>query len=154
MPSLSLLHPFYGTTSRERIPRLDFQTRVKGLMQTRFRAGWIPWPAILMVGLAAQAAFAAEPTRGDVRAFGAVGDGKADDTVAIQNAVETVQQGTVYLPPGVYRITAPIMFAWAEPLGAVRLALLPSDRTAAARSFEIAPPERARVTAPTPSPRT
>lgn len=64
--------------------------------------------AILMFGLAAQAAAADRKTRGDVRPFGAVGDGEADDTVAIQMAVDAVQQGTVYLPPGVYKITAPI----------------------------------------------
>jgi polygalacturonase len=40
--------------------------------------------------------------------FGVTGNGTTNDTAAIQNAVETVQQGTVYLPPGVYRITAPI----------------------------------------------
>ena len=61
-------------------------------MRKRFNAGWITWLAIVVIGLAARAAFASEPTRGDVRAFGAVGDGKADDTVAIQNAVESVQQ--------------------------------------------------------------
>ena len=77
-------------------------------MRKRFNAGWIPWLAIVVIGLAAKAAFAVDTTRGDVCGFGAVGDGKADDTVAIQNAIETVQQGTVYLPPGVYRITAPI----------------------------------------------
>jgi hypothetical protein len=64
--------------------------------------------AILMVGLAAQAAAADGMSLGDVRTFGAVGDGNADDTVAIQKAVDTVQQGTVYLPTGVYKITAPI----------------------------------------------
>ena len=38
--------------------------------------------------------------------MGAAGDGKADDTVAIQKALETIQSGsTLYLPPGNYRIT-------------------------------------------------
>jgi len=42
--------------------------------------------------------------------FGAVGDGKADDTAAIQAALDSLKDGfgqpnTVYLPPGVYRIT-------------------------------------------------
>src|SRR5688572_17021118 len=41
----------------------------------------------------------------DVRELGAKGDGVADDTAAIQQAVAT---GSVYLPKGVYRITAPI----------------------------------------------
>ena len=42
--------------------------------------------------------------------FGATGDGKADDTAAIQAALDSLKDGfgqpnTVYLPPGVYRIT-------------------------------------------------
>jgi hypothetical protein len=42
--------------------------------------------------------------------FGALGDGKADDTAAIQSALDSLKVGfgqpnTVYLPPGVYRIT-------------------------------------------------
>ena len=42
--------------------------------------------------------------------FGAVGDGKADDTAAIQAALDSLKDGfdqpnTVYLPPGTYRIT-------------------------------------------------
>lgn len=51
----------------------------------------------------------------DVRWFGAVGDGRADDTVAIQRALDLVQNGapqyatgnTVTLPAGIYRVTAP-----------------------------------------------
>lgn len=40
---------------------------------------------------------------------GAVGDGNADDTAAIQKALSSVQDGTVlYFPPGSYRITAPL----------------------------------------------
>lgn len=38
--------------------------------------------------------------------FGAVGDGKADDTQALQKALNTMQQGVLYLPAGTYRITA------------------------------------------------
>ena len=42
--------------------------------------------------------------------FGAAGDGKADDTAAIQAALDSLKDGfgqpnTVYFPPGVYRIT-------------------------------------------------
>jgi hypothetical protein len=42
--------------------------------------------------------------------FGATGDGKADDTAAIQAALDSLKDGfgqpnTVYFPPGVYRIT-------------------------------------------------
>ena len=43
--------------------------------------------------------------------FGAVGDGKADDTAALQAALDSLKDGydfpnTLYFPPGAYRITA------------------------------------------------
>jgi len=42
----------------------------------------------------------------DVKRLGAVGDGKADDTAAIQKALAGVRSGsTIYLPPGTYRVT-------------------------------------------------
>jgi hypothetical protein len=44
-----------------------------------------------------------------VRAHGAVGDGKADDSAAIQKVLDRVADGTtVYFPPGTYRLTATI----------------------------------------------
>lgn len=62
----------------------------------------------------------------DVKDFGVVGDGIADDTLAIQSAVDMANTGlrarqptggsmqggqpTVYFPSGKYRITAPIKF--------------------------------------------
>ena len=40
----------------------------------------------------------------------AVGDGRADDTAALQNALAGVRDGSVlYFPPGTYRITAPLL---------------------------------------------
>jgi hypothetical protein len=40
----------------------------------------------------------------------AIGDGLADDTVAVQNALTKVRDGSViYFPPGAYRITAPLV---------------------------------------------
>jgi hypothetical protein len=43
-----------------------------------------------------------------VKDFGAVGDGVADDTVAIQNALNASK--SVYFPAGNYRTTAPLLF--------------------------------------------
>ena len=54
----------------------------------------------------------------DVRAFGAKGDGKTDDTQAILNALTASGEDTgpafwqdriVYLPDGIYRVSAPLM---------------------------------------------
>ena len=45
--------------------------------------------------------------------FGVVGDGEADDTGAIQHAVEQ-QLVAVYLPPGDYRIGHPIVLDLAK----------------------------------------
>lgn len=43
----------------------------------------------------------------NVKAFGAVGDGIADDTAAVQTAIDAVPQvgGRVYFPAGIYRVT-------------------------------------------------
>jgi hypothetical protein len=47
----------------------------------------------------------------DVRAFGASGDGSADDTQAVQSAIDSVgsRGGLILFPQGVYRITAPLV---------------------------------------------
>lgn len=39
----------------------------------------------------------------NVKEFGAIGDGNADDTAAIDAAAETGK--VVYFPPGTYRVT-------------------------------------------------
>src|SRR5208337_3645730 len=47
---------------------------------------------------------AAKPERISVREFGATGDGKTDDTMAIQRALDAAGEvrGAVFVPPGVY----------------------------------------------------
>ncbi len=56
--------------------------------------------------------YAYEP--GDVRRYGAVGDGVADDTVAIQNACNCAR--FVYLPAGTYKTTSVITIADGSPV--------------------------------------
>ena len=62
---------------------------------------------VLLAGLAIGSS-AQRANNGDVRSFGAVGDGVADDTVAIQKAVDS-GLGAVILSKSVYRITRPIV---------------------------------------------
>jgi hypothetical protein len=62
---------------------------------------------ILLAGLAIDSS-AQEAIQGDVRSFGAAGDGVKDDTIAIQKAVDS-GLGAVRLSKGVYRITQPIV---------------------------------------------
>jgi hypothetical protein len=48
------------------------------------------------------------PATGNVRDHGAKGDGAADDTAALQAAVDAAA-GVVQLPPGTYRVTRPVV---------------------------------------------
>jgi len=50
----------------------------------------------------------ARPATGNVRDHGAKGDGTADDTAALQDAVDRAA-GAVLLPPGTYRVTMTIL---------------------------------------------
>ncbi len=45
------------------------------------------------------------PQAANVKDFGAVGDGIADDTKAIQAAINATKRGAVWVPPGRYKIT-------------------------------------------------
>jgi len=54
---------------------------------------------------------------GDVRRYGATGDGSTDDTAFIQNAYDSaLATGEVYFPYGYYRITVPIVISSAPVL--------------------------------------
>ncbi len=67
--------------------------------------------AVAVLGVGGAVARNSGPTKDapcpTVRSFGAVGDGTADDTAAIQAAVDAAI-GLVRLPRGIYRITRPI----------------------------------------------
>lgn len=54
-----------------------------------------------------------KPPSGNVRDHGARGDGTTDDWQAIQNAIDA-RFGAIHLPPGVYRITKPIVIDLAK----------------------------------------
>ena len=61
----------------------------------------------------------------NVKEWGATGDGQTDDTAAIQKTIriasggtkKTVGSGTVYFPPGVYRVSSPIVVTDGEFFG-------------------------------------
>jgi hypothetical protein len=57
---------------------------------------------------ATQPAAPSPAAAGDVRAYGAIGDGKADDAAALQKAVDA-GEGSVRFPRGVYRLTRTIV---------------------------------------------
>jgi len=65
-------------------------------------------PVLLTVFLVA-VFFSSQARAVNPRDFGAVGDGVADDTEALQRAVNETQTGRVYFPKGIYRITNTII---------------------------------------------
>ncbi|NLO33730.1 MAG: hypothetical protein GX117_10310 [Candidatus Hydrogenedentes bacterium] len=73
------------------------------------------WLLCVLVVICAVSAMAVSP-----RDFGALGDGIADDTEALQQAVLKSETGRVYFPKGTYRITQSIDIALAD-LGPVSL---------------------------------
>ena len=62
----------------------------------------------------------------DVKAFGAKGDGKADDTAAIQAAIDGLPEagGTVSLPPGTYMVKGLRLRSGTSLVGAGRASVL------------------------------
>jgi hypothetical protein len=53
-----------------------------------------------------EAAIPEVPVAANVKDFGAIGDGEADDTAAIQKAIDATSRGAVLLPAGRYRVSA------------------------------------------------
>ena len=64
-------------------------------------------PLRLAVAFALALTAGAWATAADVKSFGAVGDGRADDTAAVQRAVDA--GGGVHFPQGVFRLTATVV---------------------------------------------
>lgn len=67
--------------------------------------------AVADAALAAAEAASPDTSVFSVKAYGAVGDGVADDTTAIQNALNAVPAsgGTVVFPSGTYKVSAPLV---------------------------------------------
>lgn len=79
-----------------------FLTRIPNVHTKRVRLRW--WPALLIALAAGPLCVAVEMRT--VRDYGAVGDGRADDTAAVQRAVDA--GGAVTFPAGRYRLTRPV----------------------------------------------
>lgn len=64
-------------------------------------------PVLLLAATLAGPGLQAAPgsRSANVSDFGAKGDGVADDSAAIQKAIDSIQEGTVTMPDGIYRIT-------------------------------------------------
>lgn len=71
-------------------------------MQNKFHVAFSLLAACALVAQTAASASVAEPGIFNITSFGAVGDGRADDTSAIQKAIDAaaVQGGVVQVPPG------------------------------------------------------
>jgi hypothetical protein len=93
------------------ICEVSMRGRIVVLTVLAVAAGWIAWELHTAAddGPPKEDSRTKEDSRAavGVRRFGAVGDGRADDTLALQRAVDS-SEGEVYLPRGVYRITRPI----------------------------------------------
>jgi hypothetical protein len=52
-----------------------------------------------------------------VKAFGATGNGVTDDTAALQDAIDSTPGGALYLPPGTYVTSAPLLISTQISIG-------------------------------------
>ncbi|MHB1458607.1 MAG: glycosyl hydrolase family 28-related protein, partial [Armatimonadota bacterium] len=73
---------------------------------------------VMCAGIASSAVVS--PAEVNVKATGAIGDGKADDTAAFEKAITLTKEkgGTVKVPPGKYRITRTLVLKTQTLLGA------------------------------------
>ncbi|MBM4202290.1 MAG: hypothetical protein FJ189_13535, partial [Gammaproteobacteria bacterium] len=74
----------------------------------------------------------------DVQTLGAKGDGRSDDTSAIQRAIDRTADAKVFLPRGDYRITKPLVLGLRT-----RLFGVPGFRSRLVADFEATSPEYA-----------
>lgn len=51
------------------------------------------------------------PVTANVRDFGAAGDGEQDDTAAFQAAIDRMEEGALWIPPGRYKLTGQLRLA-------------------------------------------
>lgn len=93
--------------------RIDTNKTRRALLQCMVSALLLPWPSRAQDASAAEAR-ARGGTRVDVRAYGARGDGRHDDTVAFRAAIDALPPagGTVQVPAGDYLL---------DPVRGVRL---------------------------------
>lgn len=85
------------------------KTNRNRIMESKFFLNWMELAIIMLfINLLFSCQNSAKLDIENVRNFGAIGDGKADDTEAIQKAIDA-GTGVIYFPKGVYQITKPIV---------------------------------------------
>ena len=93
-PAAAVERPQWNRWWREYLANPDAHPLIPNVSYAGYRRGEMPLPRL--------------GVRASVTAFGAVGDGETDCTAAFNEAVEKVGSaggGTVYVPPGTYRLT-------------------------------------------------
>jgi len=109
--------PLQGGPAKARATRRDFLGRAAGA----FAASAVVVGRVELAEAApAQAPSARERGIYNVRDYGALGNGSADDTASIRSAIAAAQQnaygGVVYLPIGQYVVTAPLVITRSDIL--------------------------------------